>query len=172
MREPMKHLAVLLLATSLAACAGKPVALTTHFNPADVAWAVGNGPNGVSGQAFLRQQGGGVVTCAGEEVSLVPASPYSTERITARYGSSTSGSAGALFGNRLPTAEPGYESSFRRTHCDAQGNFSFPGLPDGDYYLVTKVVWTVGSNIFPEGGQLMQKVSLRGGQQPKVVLTR
>lgn len=168
----MKRLTVLLLTTSLAACAGALVTLTTQFNSADVAWAAGKGKNGVSGQAFLRQQGGGVVTCASEEVTLVPVSPYATERIMARYGNTTSGSAGFLFSNRLPEPDASYMTSIRTAHCDAQGNFSFTDLPDGDYYVVTKVVWTVGNNIFPEGAGLMQKVSLHDGQQPKVILTR
>lgn len=168
----MKRLTVLLLATSLAACAGAPVTITSHFNPAEVAWAAGKGANGVSGQAFLRQQGGGVVTCASEEVTLVPASPYATERIMARYGNTSSGSASFLFSNRLPEPDPSYMKSIRTAHCDAQGNFSFTDLPDGDYYVVTKVVWTVGNSIFPEGAGLMQKVSLHDGQQPKVILTR
>jgi hypothetical protein len=34
------------------------------------------GTSGVTGQAFLRKQGGGVVTCAGSDVFLVPATPY------------------------------------------------------------------------------------------------
>ena len=48
------------------------------------------GTSGVKGQAFLRQQGGGIVTCAGSEVFLVPATPYYRQLL------STCGLAGIL----------------------------------------------------------------------------
>lgn len=82
--RPVMHLnklPALALASILTACVlPPPVVMTTHFNAADVAWAKAKGTNELSGQGFLRQQGGNVVTCTREEVDLVPVAPYSSER--------------------------------------------------------------------------------------------
>ena len=166
-----KHVAIALTAAMLAGCAGEHVQLTTHYDPADAAWAVGKGSGRISGQAFLRQNGGGVITCAGNGVNLTPVTPYATERITAFYGNDTSGYRIPMFAPQLPKGEPGYNESFRTATCDAQGNFSFTELPAGAYYITTKVFWTVGGSVLPEGGFLMQKVSVLDGQAQKVVLT-
>ena len=166
-----KHAAIVLAAATLAGCAGEKVQLNTHFDPADAAWAAGKGSGSVSGQAFLRQNGGGIVTCAGNEVDLTPVTPYATERITAFYGDNTSGYRIPMFAPQLPKGEPGYLATYRHATCDAQGNFSFTELPAGPYYLTTEVFWTVGSNILPEGGFLMQRVSVQEGKTQKVVLT-
>ena len=166
----MKNLIAVAVAGLLTACvAPQPIALTTHFSPAEVAWAKAKGTNSVSGQGFLRQQGGGVVTCAGYGVSLVPVSAYSTERISTIYGSSTQGFADSILAPKLTSSDPGYDASKHMAQCDAQGNFTLTGLADGDYYLVTQVIWMAGNA--EQGGSLMQKVSLHGGEHKQVLLT-
>jgi hypothetical protein len=167
----MKRTCGILIAMSLAACVGEPVTLTSSFDPEAVRWAKETGTNEITGQAFLRQQGGGVVTCAGERVTLIPSSPYSTERIRAAYGNGPSGVARFMFGTRLPEPDPGFTGTHRTATCDAQGSFSFSGLPDGDYYLVTRVMWTVGNRIIPEGAGLMHEASLRDGQRANIIMT-
>jgi hypothetical protein len=82
---------------------------------------VQKGNNTIKGQAFLRQQGGGVVTCAGSEVLLVPDTPYFREMIT------------ILKSGKRPAGEmdPVGKSIIRRSRGDAQGNFIFNEVPDG-----------------------------------------
>lgn len=166
----LKILPALALAATLAACVTpKPVTISQQFNAGDVAWSKAKGTNSLSGEAFLRQQGGGVVTCAGAVVVLVPVAPYSTERMMARYGSATSGYVDPILGPTLPAPDAGYAESFRNTRCDAQGKFTFSDLPDGNYYLATQVVWYVGNA--EQGGYLMQRVSFQGGEHKQVLLT-
>lgn len=166
----MNKLPALALASILTACVlPPPVVMTTRFNAADVAWAKTKGTNELSGQGFLRQQGGNVVTCAGEEVDMVPVAPYSSERIGGLYGNTTKGYVDPLFAPQIPPAETGYVESWLKSQCDAQGKFRFSNLPDGDYFLVTQVIWYAGDS--RQGGYLMQRVSLHGDKPQEVLLT-
>ena len=54
-------------------------------------WIKEKGNANITGQAFLNQQGGGVVTCAGNYVTLTPVNSYSKERMQLIYGSTTKG---------------------------------------------------------------------------------
>lgn len=126
------------------------------------------GTNAVRGSAFLRQQGGGVVTCAGSPVYLTPSTEYARERFSLLYGN----------GNFSPTTRrinfvpdtPGYSQLVHQTKCDAQGNFGIENVADGDYFLSTAVVWQVGQS--PQGGYLMERVSVSGGISKTLILSR
>lgn len=159
-------------ALSVAGCVSTtPVTLQNSFNASEVAWAAGQGSNTVEGSALLRQQGGGVVTCAGETVRLIPYSTYAAERMAYTYSSPAGGYANAVtnaFRAPLPS-NAAYEAEMRLATCDAQGRFAFRNLPDGDYYAVTTVSWTVGYNT--QGGSLAQRVSVAGGETKDIVLT-
>lgn len=143
--------------------------MSNHFNAAEVAWAKAKGTNEVTGQGFLRQQGGNVVTCAGEEVDLVPVAPYSSERLGSLYGNTIKGYVEPYLAPKLPAAETGYVESWLKSQCDAQGKFKFSALANGDYFLVTQVIWYAGNS--QQGGYLMQQVSLHGNEQKDVLLT-
>lgn len=128
------------------------------------------GRNTIKGSALLRQQGGGVVTCAGGEVSIIPATKYSTERVTAIYNSTESGfnNIYAQQVNFEPTNNE-YIKLFRITRCDAQGYFSFNNVKDGDYYVVTTITWNAGN--MATGGTMIKKVSVSGGKTTEIVLS-
>lgn len=78
---------------------------------------------------------------------------------------------------QFQSAPPGYSEANHMVTCDAQGNFEVPHLPDGDYFVLSTVVWGVpqGNAYFSytatQGGALMQRVHLRGGERRRVVLT-
>ena len=59
---------------------------TVDFNKEAASIINQKGKATVSGQACLKQSGGGVVTCAGSEVTLFPVTEYAKQRITAIYG--------------------------------------------------------------------------------------
>lgn len=127
------------------------------------------GPNSVRGQAFLRQRGGGVVTCAGAGVSLMPDTAYARERIRKAYGpSALEAAARRIIGVVLEDPDPAYVAHIRQTTCDADGRFAFTGLVDGTYYIETEVRWTVAYQ--PQGGPVVVPVDLRGGQPVDVVV--
>lgn len=152
-------------------CAGplfvKTIHLTSEFDPNEVAYATQTGTATVKGSAFMRQRGGGVVTCAGEDVSAIPIGRYATERIMAIYGNTERGINTGL-GFKFEPEDPRYMGSRRTTRCDAQGRFQFSLMPRGDYYLVTRVRWMVAGAT--EGGFLMQRVSVGAADNVEVIL--
>lgn len=108
------------------------------------------GASGVKGQAFLRQQGGAIVTCAGSEVFLVPATPYYRQAFEhVRAGRNP----------QLAIATIGRYS--KQTRCDAHGNFAFANVRDSAWFVLTRVQWVVGKNA--QGGALLQEVAVPNG---------
>jgi hypothetical protein len=101
------------------------------FNKNDYISYLKQGSNKVTGQAFLRQKGGGIVTCAGEEVTLYP----NTDYFNNMYG---------IRGDYIEHKQLENENSLvRQTKCDAQGNFEFYNIPAGNWALKTDVEWSV-----------------------------
>lgn len=115
------------------------------------------GENGISGQAFLRQQEDSVVTCAGSRVLLVPATSYFREMF---WHMIIAGSEP----EPPETPYPSLKSMIRRTQCDAQGNFSFSEIPDGTWFILTQVNAR-------DGGVLITEVTLSNGRIIQVLLT-
>jgi hypothetical protein len=145
---------------------------TVPFDATAASFANKKGRATISGQAFLRQRGGGVVTCAASEVSLIPDVEYSRQRMEGMYGSVEKGYTPAGVLNRIPPAKSdAYNKSGKNTTCDAQGNFSFENISNGEYFVVTTVGWQV-SEYTQEGGALMQHVSVSNGRNVKVLLSR
>lgn len=170
----LKNLAILLCVGLLAACVRQPRTLisTTPFNPAEMAWAKGNGTNSVSGFAVLRTVGGEARTCAALPVRLVPDSPLARERMIGLYGTTTRGTAPASARNYDDAkTDPEYLSASRETRCDPQGNFSFEKVPNGVWYVTTIVAWSAAPRArVLEGGPMMKRIELTGNQAEKVSL--
>jgi hypothetical protein len=72
---------------------------------------------------------------------------------------------------RFLSSDPDYERLLKKTRCNAQGFFAFDSLADGDYYIVTHILWYVGRGA-PQGGSLMKKANVSGGEIKEVVVTR
>ena len=165
--------AVLLLATvCLSGCVSR-IPLQTTFDPTEVSFIHENGTNTISGSAFIRQRGGGIVNCAGYEVDLIPKGAYSSERIGIIYGT-TSGPgyfdfSKNMFGGKAPAGiDPSYLHHTRSTTCDVDGKFEFHGLATGSYFITAKVSWEVDYSV--EGGYLMTPVTLSGRDEVKRVV--
>lgn len=155
---------------SLAACAERVVEVGVPFDAAATRAAMSPGTNTVEGQGFLRQAGGGVVTCAGEEVQIYPATAFAKARVAALHGTSEGGILRAFEGASQDNLPPEYISTMRRTICDADGNFVFSGLADGEYFVTTVVVWKVGNSWIPEGGRITRPVRVNGGSTARALL--
>lgn len=166
----MRKLIIFAACVFLAGCMGRTIETTVPFNPDEVAYINRSGAAEIEGQAFFRQRGGGVVTCAGEEVLLIPAGEYATQRMSQIYGNVQGGSISAMQGASQENADPRYLSMVRKSVCDAEGDFEFKNVANGDYYVATKVLWTVGDSFIPEGGALTQRVSIRGGRSTRALL--
>lgn len=160
-------LALLALTCSTVSACVKPLEAFETFDPGQAAYIQQAGPNTIVGQAFLRQRGGGVVTCAGESVSLIPATRFSSERIGFLYGTTETAARGNLM-RRLSPAPSDYQRYMRRSQCDAEGRFLFENTPDGDYFITTDVIWVVGDDM--EGGPVMSPVSVRGGENRRLII--
>jgi hypothetical protein len=140
----------------------KPVAINTRFAPADHVAYMTPGTIKVNGQAFLRQQGGGTVTCAGSRAVLFPATGYfrdSTD-ILARGGIPD-------ISNNRPGAD--MKALIRETRCDAQGNFEFEKVAAGRYIVMSEVRWTVANS--QNGGFVKREVEVVDGATNRFLLS-
>lgn len=151
-------------ALMLSGCASMPglqpaVKPSISYSAADHAAWKETGTAVVTGQAFLRQQGGGVVTCAGSPVYLLPKSPYFDELAT------------IIESRRKPDMTGFSADGFpgRSGQCDAQGNFRFENLPEASWYVISEVRWTIG--YATQGGELVDTVTTTAGQTTNVLLT-
>ncbi|WP_146180674.1 hypothetical protein [Pseudomonas sp. HMWF032] len=153
----------------LVGCAiAKPVNLTSSFNAQEARELTRPGVNIVSGSALIRQNGGGVVTCAGLQVLLIPKTAYAAERMRVIYGNTERGYNSVYRQVAFNPEIPEYQSINRSTLCDAQGHFSFDDVADGSFFVVSQIVWNVGG---PQGGAVMQAVTVRGGESKQLVLS-
>jgi len=156
-----------LLLTLLAGCATEPP------RPAAV-WSLdGNRPyiqpgtGGIVGQAFTRTQGGDVKFAAWRTVYLLPATPYYTD--WTQRSVNARGYVGPMDTDAVPY--------IRQTVADDEGNFTFSGLPAGNYIVYTELFWKYHYNM-PSGddgtvimgGPLTGTVSVTEGQTIPFIL--
>jgi len=157
-----KRIAVVMISLAgLSACVPPSKKMTNKFDLAEHARFRNSGKASISGQAFLRQQGGGVVRCAGEEVVLVPATPFFRE-ITDTFKS-------RAVPENMKELRESYQPVSRKTFCDADGKFRFDNIPSGDWFISTKVQWIVGG--VPQGGLLQSEVKTSAVGEVVVLLT-
>lgn len=174
----MKTKSVILAAmlATLSGCVTQPPAerFTTlaKFDAKEMKAGLSEGKNTIHGSAFIRQGGGGIVTCAGGPVELVPATDYASARVYALYGSTQKGYNSVKGGKRVDfkNEPPLYDTLTRTATCDAQGFFKFDKVADGDFYIASIVVWEVGRFNY-QGGALMQRVTVKGGESKEITLT-
>ena len=170
----MRILCILIMAAFFSGCVAQQrnVVLQNRFDKEEAEQAMKPGKNKIIGNAFVRQMGGGVVTCAGNEVGFVPVTKYSNERLLAIYGNTGEGFVDTYNARNVSFTpdEHDYHVLRKKTTCDAQGNFEFENIADGEYFVITSAVWYVGSN--PQGGGLMKRVYVNGGETKKIVMSR
>jgi hypothetical protein len=164
----MRFAILLLLLT--AGCA--PTIMQVGIAPADVAAAraaLEPGDAVITGSAVMRQQGGGTVTCAGNEVHLVPATGSATSELTRVFGAEEGyvrrgGSTTMGGGTLVVPPEPN-----RTVLCNAQGFFRFSDVRPGRWHVMTAVVWAAGENY--QGGTILVTTEVASGQEVEVVLS-
>ncbi|SUT93176.1 Uncharacterised protein [[Actinobacillus] rossii] len=170
-----KILAISIFATLLTGCmTSKQVNIPYSFDAHQAKQQLETGKETLKGNAFLRQKGGGVVNCAGSAVDLYPYSQYSNARLDAQYP------VNAWLGSRLKSIDtftpnvPEFEVLKKTTTCDAEGNFEFESIKDGNYIVVTEVVWSVPGQFGMErqGGYLIKNVTVSKGHKSKIVISQ
>lgn len=164
----MKRFAIIALFSLISGC-GVPIEVAAPFDKNEVAYIHQQGSATLTGQAFLRQNGGGVVTCAGSKVALLPAGAYTKEFVTKAFGNVQGGKVNALQVSQINHPD-GFTKQRRETICDAEGDFEFKNVANGDYYVASIVTWNVGGSIIPEGGGLIKFVRISGGRSQRLLL--
>ena len=174
----IKYLSVASLVLVLSACAATPHMFSSAYTPETLPVAESIvGDNTVNGSAFLRQGGGGVVSCAGNDVVL--------EKKLSFRRSSYAREANALsrYVRQASAVDPrhtAFEGSLRSLEhtmksvsaCDVDGKFEFTNLAPGTYSVCTRVYWVVGDE--GQGGNLQGSVTIpsgASGQKTSIVIT-
>lgn len=162
----------ILMSATLAGCVAPPQVrpphhITSSFDEGMARKLIEDGVNTIKGNSFMRQRGGGVVTCAGLSVNLVPATNYAKERISVLYGSSEGGVSRHNY--TFEPDPPAYRELVKKTTCDSQGNFQFDKVADGEFYVNTTVAWQAGNKL--QGGNMIKLVIVRNGQTVSIVIS-
>jgi hypothetical protein len=123
------------------------------------------GASQVVGQAFLAQDGGGIVKAVGRNVTLDPATTI---------GDEWWGKAGKtwVFRGLLPPS-PGFTKARRTVVADAEGRFSFREISEGKYYVRTEITWKIiGGYLSTQGAIVGQLVEVAPGETKEVILNQ
>jgi len=155
------HVLIGLILTATIAGCSRPYQMTTPFNELEFLPYLGYGTSTIQGQAFLKTRGGAVRYAAGNTVSLIPVTSYSSEVWQASsYGQVAGVDQRWYIYNRNSTA-------------DGFGNFEFKNIPSGDYYLECSIFWEVPGRFGLErtGAVVKKQTKVRPNQTVKVVLT-
>jgi hypothetical protein len=153
----------------LAACAEAPLGPVTPgssaaggkplFEAQDFAWSTAAGTGAIAG-ALTYHQGDIHYDCKGGDVLLTPETPWSRDRMLTLYGSADRATAPVSeIRARAANASPGdYARFVRKTTCDNFNRFTFSGLPNGAWYVITVAKPSNGG----EAMALTRRVVLRG----------
>jgi hypothetical protein len=133
------------------------------FRQQDFAWSTVPGPGRVDGRLVYRQ-GQTRYTCAGAGVVLTPETLWSRRRMTILYNSPERAALPvAEVRARTPSAPSDDYSAFvKRTVCDSDSRFTFTGLPNGAWFVIT-VARPAGGAAGTEIA-IMRRIEIRGGR--------
>jgi len=161
-----------LVFTAMLVSACAPKVLTIAPAPLDIdaaTYMLQPGNSTIKGSALLRQRGGGVVTCAGNDVFLIPATASVSQQLRQLFGSEQGfvrRGGDETFGGGTLVAPP---EPNRRTVCNAQGFFTFTNVRAGRWHIMTTVIWTVGED--HQGGTLLGTTQAPDAREVEVVLS-
>lgn len=161
----MLAIAATVVAIACAGCAAPPPTKISSSLETGLDAYLNSGRNTVRGQGFLRQRGGTVVTCAGAPVMMMPNTAFFQEVMRIGMAGGKPDFAG------VTSVDPKYRGLLFKSQCDAQGNFTFAGVPDGSWIVATEVTWSAG-RYSSEGGIVQQTVFVSGNQTAQVLVTR
>lgn len=128
--RPVMAGAAFLAAGLLMACA-HTVPKAVAYASAEHAAFRAEGTATIAGEGFLRRPNGRLVRCSGNEVFLLPDTPYFREWLAVqRTGGRFEGAADLMRVHR---------ESVRVTQCDMAGTFRFGQLPPAKWFVATRV---------------------------------
>jgi hypothetical protein len=145
-------LGIVLATLVLAACADQPLSPLASvssnapppppppnpdaYRDADFAWSTGVGTGKVMGVLAYK---GDEPHYGCQTVVLAPETPWSRERMRTLYLSTTAADVPSqdVKARTPPEHESQYARFVRTAPCDASGRFTFSGLPNGAWYVIT-----------------------------------
>jgi hypothetical protein len=142
---------------------------TAAFRTADFAWSTTTGSGQIDGQVAYKG-GGAAYSCTASGVILTPETLWVRGRMQVLYNSASGAALPADEVRRRtpPERTQDYSNFIKRAKCGPAGEFTFTGLPDGSWYVIT-----VARPTAPATGQemaLMRRVTIKGGKTVKVKL--
>lgn len=146
--------------------------LTSTFDSESAAYILKEGTGTISGNASLTDPHGETISCAGNNVYLVPVTEYSTERYHHLFGKNGNGfsSDDIIFHIKFKPDNPEFRKYMKVSTCNYIGEFTFDNIPAGEYYLGTNIISEIEGYNTIEGGALAKKISLQEGQNLKIKL--
>lgn len=178
---------VLLAAFGLAACAGNPpVRIAAPFSPAQARAMLESGDNQIVGRAILWLSSGAVISCAGEAVTLYPATAYARDWARLSYETvdpDKPSPPNFHYRSRSEgpvkfTVDQAFLDLSRTVPCDPDGNFIFANVGNGEFYVVARIAWQrhiwdehsffYGNEYYSHEGTFMKKVRVSGRQKALV----
>ncbi|WP_131989558.1 hypothetical protein [Chthoniobacter flavus] len=121
----------LLLGATVWMWSGCVVGRQTAFNPADFGGMTRKGTGVVTGQVSVDTQNHGTIYPHFQQILLVPVNAYTTENVQRRF----------INGENLRAADKRLSQYEWAVNTDGDGNFSFRGIPAGEYYLKGDMPW-------------------------------
>ena len=147
----MRSAYFLVVIFGLMGCATTPHIFQNRYTPEDLPLdeAV-SGIHSLTGSAFLRQRGGGIVTCAGNDVILsrklsIHRNDYAKEYLSLNYRVKSVSDVDPRFLEFEKKLAEIREKNTIRTTCDVNGKFHFDNISPGTYIVKSKVYWVVAS---------------------------
>ncbi|MGZ3274333.1 MAG: hypothetical protein ACXWKX_06340 [Caulobacteraceae bacterium] len=130
------------------------IVINAPFKADDFAWSVRPGTARIQGLTARD------ASCAGKAVALTPATPYSSERIRALYGSNDYAvlPMQAVRAKTIVNDNPAMRGYVRAARCDATGAFVFDKLPAGPYFIIAEVDDASGQKV------IMRRVTAVAGR--------
>jgi hypothetical protein len=120
----------------------------------------------IRGRVYIIAQGGDAVVAKENRVILNPVTSYSLQWYE-----------GARLKHPMEDPDPRLRSYVREVVADAEGRFEIDNVPAGDYFLSAPLAWEApwpvrrNSSIMPQGGFIVQKVTVKEGGTIDVPLT-
>jgi len=186
----MRHSLLSVLSVfAITGCAPTLVRLPVSFDQAGAKALMAPGSNKIAGTIKFEPDKGHVfaypdtfVTCEGNEVTLIPYTDYAREWALKYYGKPVTDVAYKLTGrarNMLFDDYDKFMATTKKTQCDANGNFTFDQVGNGDFFVMAKVVWKgrdeemynfafAPEDIDEEDGTVIKKISLKGNETVKL----
>ena len=140
------------------------------YNPEEFAKYQKEGTATVTGQAFMKTEGGDVKYAAGNQVWLNPKTSMSDQW----YNEAYLGQDHVYTNFEWVGDDKKYKDSIFYAQADGEGRFKFEKIPAGEYYLTTGIYWKVPSQygLSKTGGVVTKKVTIKEGESHNFILTR